>query len=166
MAWIEAKTSNHCKLLILLHADVFSEYTDYCTMGMCHFKIISISCDLSLPCFYWYIFQCIFLLLFTTYILNNYTHPTVVMVLFFFMVFLVQKVAKKKKKKLDTDNDRNISGCKDAPDSLALPPSQWFQTIWSLPYSTIFWTIYINIHHLLTMGTPGTRNSSILYEKQ
>ena len=49
-------------------------------------------------------------------------------IVFFYGVFST-KGRQKKKKKLDTDNDRNISGCKDAPDSLALPPSQWFQTI-------------------------------------
>ena len=34
-----------------------------------------------------------------------------------------------KKKACDTNNDRDISGFKDAPDSPALLPSQWCQTI-------------------------------------
>jgi hypothetical protein len=46
MAWIEAETSNHCKLLmLLLHVGVFSEYADWPAQWGCawHFKIITTS---------------------------------------------------------------------------------------------------------------------------
>jgi hypothetical protein len=43
-------------------------------------QIITMSCDLSPPCFYWNIFHCIILRMFTTCILNIYTHPIAVMV--------------------------------------------------------------------------------------
>jgi hypothetical protein len=36
MAWIEAETSNHCKLLmVLLHEGVFDKYIDWLAQGEC-----------------------------------------------------------------------------------------------------------------------------------